>query len=165
MFQDSLTSNLETAKFQATLNIFFKYKILTVQRIISLNALLFIRKTRHFPSLLPTSVAATISKESPVPDSTHVTCENWLNSYNNQFYRKSLFFKGPLLLLSSGVEEYLSLESFLTISCYKTNVKNVLLNIQNGSDPIIWQNSNFPLYNITGLRKSYIYFKIQIIQK
>ena len=137
-----------------TKSFFSEYKILTVQGIIALNALLFIRKTRHFPSLLPTSVAATISKESPVPDSTHVTCENWLNSYNNHFYRKSLFFKGPLLLLSSGVEETLSLASLLTISCYKTNVKDFLLKIQSGSDPTNWQNSNFPLYNITGLRKS-----------
>ena len=139
-----------------TKSFFSEYKILTVQGIIALNALLFIRKTRHFPSLLPTSVVATISKESPVPDSTHVTCENWLNSYNNHFYRKSLFFKGPLLLLSSGVEETLSLASLLTISCYKTNVKDFLLKIQSGSDPTNWQNSNFPLYNITGLRKSNI---------
>ena len=133
---------------------FSEYKILSIQGIIALNAFLFMRKVRQFQSLLPTSVSSTISKESPVTGSTHVSCENWLNFHDNHYYRKSLFFKGPLLLLSSVIEESLPPASFITIKCYKTNVKEALLSTQSGDDLINWDNKNFPLYNISGIRKS-----------
>ena len=45
---------------------------------------------------------------------------------------------------------------FLTIKSYKTNVKGALLRTQNEGDSLNWQNDNFPLYNIPGLRKSCI---------
>ena len=75
-------------------------------------------------------------------------------TYNQ--YRKSLFFKAPLLFLSCNVEEFLAPVSFLTIKSYKTNVKGALLRTQNEGDSLNWQNNNFPLYNISGLRKSCI---------
>ena len=93
---------------------FTEYKILTIQGIVALNALLFLRKTRHFPSLLPNSVASTISKESPIIGSTHTSCENWLRFYDNHLYRKSLVFnfKAPLHFLSCNIEEFLAPVSF-----------------------------------------------------
>ena len=66
-----------------TKSYFHQYKVLTVHGIILLNAFIFIFKIRHSPSTLPLSVRATISEESPVPGSTHISCGNWLKTYNN----------------------------------------------------------------------------------
>ena len=71
-----------------TKSAFSEYNILTIQNLIVLNSLIFIQKTRIFPSLLPYSVHSTISDDSPIAGSTHETCENWLTVYNNAFYNK-----------------------------------------------------------------------------
>ena len=137
-----------------TKSAFTNYKILTIHGIITMNSLVFLRKARHFPSQLPPSMVTTISNESPVHGSTHETCENWLNLYNNNYYRNSLFYKGPLLLLSCNFEENLSPSSYLTIKAYKDNIKRVLISDQGSGSESEWQPDNFPLYNIKGLRKS-----------
>ena len=80
-----------------TKSAFSDYSILTIQSIIVQNTLIFMNKTYNYPSLIPLSVRMTISAESPMPDSTYETCENWLKTYNDYIYRNSLFFKGPLL--------------------------------------------------------------------
>ena len=81
-----------------TKEFFSKYKILTIHSIIALNTLIFMQKTINYPSLLPPSIRNTIGQGSSVLRSTHETCENWLKIYDNFYYRKSIFFKGPLLL-------------------------------------------------------------------
>ena len=129
---------------------------------LSLNTLIFIRKVRNFPSLLPISIVATISKDSPVQSSTHETCANWLKLYDNHLYRKSIFYKGPLLILSSHLDENLSLASYINIKAYKTNVKCKILTIQGGGSPTEWQASNFPLQNIEGLRKSATKYRVAV---
>ena len=132
---------------------FTEYKILTIQGIVALNARWFLRKTRHFSSLLTNFVASTISKESPIISSPHTSCENWLRFYDNHLYRKSLFFKAPIPFLNCNVEEFLAPVSFLTIKSYKTNVKGALLRTQNEGISLNLQNYNVQLYNISGLIK------------
>ena len=133
---------------------FSEYKILTIHGIITLNTLIFIRKVRHFPSLLPPSIVGTIAKNSPVPGSTHETCANWLQLYNNFLYLKSIFYKGPLLAATSNLEVNLSPASYITMKAYKNNIKHVVLTMQGSGLADEWEPSNFPLHNIRGLRKS-----------
>ncbi len=137
-----------------TKSAFSDYKILTIHGIITLNSYIFIRKARHFSSLLPPSIISTISKDSPLPDSTHETCDNWLKFYDNHYYRKSLFFKGPLLVLSPSLDENLSPVSYINMKSYKINVKGSILKIQGSGTATEWQVNNFPLYAIQGRRKS-----------
>ena len=63
---------------------------------------------------------------------------------------------GKIGILSCNVEEFSAPVSFLTIKSYKSNVKCALLRTQNEGNSLNWQNDNFPLYNISGLRKSCI---------
>ena len=135
---------------------FSDYKILTVHGIITMNTLIFIRKVRHFPSLLPSSIAETISKDSPEPGSTHETCESWLKQYNNFLYSKSVFYKGPLLVACSNLDENLSPASYISMKAYKNNVKHVLITLQGSGEAAEWEPRNFPLYNVNGLRQSCI---------
>ena len=87
---------------------FSDYNVLTVHGITTLNTLLFNRKVRHFPSQLPLSIAATVAKDSSVHGSTLDSCENWLKFYDNHLYQNSILYKGPLLILSSKLEDNLS---------------------------------------------------------
>ena len=102
---------------------FSKYKILTIQNLIVLNSLIFILKTKIFPSLLPYSVCSTISDDSPIAGSTHETCENWLKVYNTTLYNKSIFFKGPLIFATCQINETIPISSFISFKLYKNNVK------------------------------------------
>ena len=88
-----------------TKSAFSDYKILTIHNLIALNALLFIHKIRRFSILLPASINLTISEDSPVIGSTHDTCINWLEIYNSQVYRNSVFFKGSLLYNRAKVND------------------------------------------------------------
>ena len=133
---------------------FTEYNVLTVHSIITLNTLLFIRKARHHHSQLPPSISELIAKDSPVHGSTHDSCANWLGSYDNHIFRNSIFYKGPLLLISSELDYDLSPASYLNIKTYKNNVKYAILRKQGEGDATEWQNSNFPLLSIHGLRKS-----------
>ena len=131
---------------------FSEYKILTVHNLITFNSHMFIRKVRNFPSLLPLSIRATISEESPEYGSTDETCKNWLETYNNHIYRNSLFFKGPLLYISEDIYNELDPESLFSLDVYKAKIKQLLLNLQGNGVQTEWLNENFPLYNISGLR-------------
>ena len=117
---------------------------------------------RHFPSLLPPSIVLTISKDSPILGSTHETCESWLKFYDNHLYRNALFYKGPLLALSSNLEVNLSLASYINMKTYKKNVKIEILALQGSGIPTEWQPCNFPLQNIPGLRKSCANYRVAV---
>ena len=106
-----------------TKSAFSAYKILTIQNIISFNSFLFMFKVEHFPLLLPLSIRKTISSHCSRPDSTHITCENWLNIYNNFHYSKSLFYKGPLLFSQSNINKNISPACYHSIQAYKRDVK------------------------------------------
>ena len=135
---------------------FSEYCILTIHNIIVFNALNFMHKIKNYPTLLPKLVLKTIADDCPISGSTHESCQSWLKIYGNYHYSKSLFFKGPLLLSGCDINSNLPTESFRSFKVYRNNVKRELLNIQSSSDACEWQNSNFTLYNITGLRKSQI---------
>ena len=137
-----------------TKSAFSEFKILTIHNIIALNALLLLHKARHFPSLIPSSIRSTISEGSPGPGSTYETCGDWLKTYGNHIYAKSIFFKGPLILANSMINENLSHASFVTLKAYKSNVKQAILVRQCDGDADEWQTNNFVLYNTSGLRKS-----------
>ena len=79
---------------------FNEYKILGVHGVIVTNALLFIYKIRYIPSLLPISVRLVIADDAPIPGSTYETSNAWLTIYGDTVYRKSVFFKGPLLSIN-----------------------------------------------------------------
>ena len=136
-----------------TKSAFSEYKILTIQNLIVLNSLIFIQKTRIFPSFLPYSVRSTISDDSPIVGSTHETCESWLKVYNNNLYNNSVFYKGPLISATCEIDETIPASSFKSLKLYKNNVKKAILSIQ-GSHDNVWHNKNFILYNISGLRAS-----------
>ena len=135
--------------------LFFKeYNILTVQGVIALNALLFIHKVRHFPLSLPKSLQDTIPANAPTPSSTHETCESWLITYNNVYFRSSLFYKGVTLSIIPDIAQLTTPGSLLKIKIYKNNVKSFLLKLQSEGEESEWQPSNHILRNIPGLRKS-----------
>ena len=102
---------------------FTEYKILTIQNIITYNTLVFMEKIYNYRSLLPRSILETISDNSPDFESTHETCENWLSTYNNIFYRNSVFSKGPLLMVGSEITNNLPPASLANIASYKSNLK------------------------------------------
>ena len=120
------------------------------------------QKIHNYPSLLPSSIKETIRVDSPVYGSTHESCHNWLTTYNNTYYSKSIFFKGPLLLSGTTIVELLPLTSFVSLKLYKTNVKQALLTIQSSGDSCEWQNVNFILYNVEGLRKSQASYRTNV---
>ncbi len=134
---------------------FFKeYNILTVQGIIALNALQFIHKVRNFPRSIPTSLVETIPNNAPMTGSTYETCESWLMTYNNTYYRSSVFYKGPALAIIPDIIQLTSPASLLKTKIYKDNVKHFLLKYQSAGDENEWHASNHILSNVPGLRKS-----------
>ena len=145
-----------------TKKFFSKYNILTIHSIIVLNTLIFMQKTINYPSLLPASIRNTIGQDSPVPGSTHDTCENWLKIYDNLYYRKSIFFKGPLLLTDPCKNISLPLASYVNIKSYKKNVKQTLITIQSSGEQCEWQKNKFLLYNIDGLRRSQTTYRVKV---
>ena len=136
-----------------TKSAFTEYKILTIHGIITQNTLIFIRKILNFHLLLTPSIVATISKERPVIGSTHIECENWLKFNDNYLYRTSVFYKGPLLVTSSKLEENLSPASYITTKCYKNNIKSAILDQQGAGEATQWHSSNFPIQSIQDLRR------------
>ena len=120
------------------------------------------QKVTKYPSLLPPSIIETISEDSPTPESTHESCEEWLIKYNNCYYNKSIFFKGPLILSDLSNHINLPPESYKRITAYKSNIKKALLTIQSSGEPSDWHNSNYLLFNIAGLRKSCATYRNQV---
>ncbi len=130
-----------------------EHNILTAQNIIVKNILVFLNKVHNFAHLLPRSVLNTIADESPSPLNIVNHSSRWYQKYNTTVYRMSVFFKGPILYAHIC-------KSNAVIDCnnkykYKTNVKfHLLKDIQCLGTLNEWTPTNFPLYNIMGLRSS-----------
>jgi hypothetical protein len=137
-----------------TKSYFSKFKILTIQNVVALNTLLLMHKIYNIPKLLPRSICMTISEESPRLDSTHITCENWLATYNNHGYINSFFCKGPLIYIMPDVDEILGPTNKIPLKQYKNSLKDILLDFQGSGSEQEWLNDNFILYKIAGLRTS-----------
>ena len=138
-----------------TKSTFVEHKILTAHSIIIKNALLFMHKIYCFPSQLPVSIRNTIPDNAPSDsfELSHETCSAWLERYNNQIYRNSIFFKGPLLYTDMS-NSYPNWNSCFSTNSLKKNIKRILREIQAKGDNVEWQADNFKLYNIQGPRKS-----------
>ena len=111
---------------------------------------------------MPISIRKTIPADSPIAGSTHESCENWLKIYNTSYFNKSVFFKGPILLSGTKINEHLPLTSYISMKLYKNNVKEALRQLQSSGDTCDWQNNNFLLYNFSGLRKSHASYRGKI---
>ena len=135
---------------------FTNFKILSIHGIIVMNALILMHKLKYFPDLLPPSIRDTIDSNSPLTHAspTHESCEAWLDTYNNSYHRKSVFFKGPLLAIEGSIAKSSAIYASSSINAYKSKTKTYLLEQQCSGDINEWEAGNFLLHNITGLRKS-----------
>ena len=136
---------------------FTNYNILTIQSIIVKNALIFMHKISTFRKLLPQSLKETIPDNTPTAianDDTFDQNSNWLDKFGSHAYKNSLFYKGPLLYIDGKFSETRSPAACLSMNIFKRNVKNSLLKHQSSGENDEWQANNFPLFNITGLRRS-----------
>ena len=133
---------------------FSEYRVLTVQNVIARNALIFMHKVHKFTEFIPVSVSETISANAPCLDSDHVTCQEWLDIFGTSIYRKSIFFKGPLIYVDPEASKIDVTTTFFSFNSYKTSAKKLLLELQKKGDANQWDSNNFLLYNINGLRRS-----------
>ena len=77
-----------------------------------------------------------------------------MSKYENHIYLKSIFYKGPLIAATPQLAELVTPASLLNMNVFKNNVKKSMLKIQSEGDDDTWIPDNFPLFNISGLRKS-----------
>ncbi len=66
---------------------FKDYNILTVHGIIVKNALIFLHKINHFPSMLPKSIVDTLPENMPTTGSNYENSAEWMEIYNNTLFR------------------------------------------------------------------------------
>jgi hypothetical protein len=133
---------------------FSEYKVLTVQNVIARNALIFMHKVHKFTEFIPVSVSETISANAPCLGSDHGTCQEWLEIFGTSIYRKSIFFKGPLIYVDPEASIIDVSTIFFSFNSYKNLTKKMLLELQKKGDDNQWDSNNFLLYNINGLRRS-----------
>ena len=88
----------------------------------------------HFPASLPPSIVHTIPPNIPTKDSDHLTSAEWLSIYGNYKFKNSVFFKGPLLLITPVFNDTLTLACFQNYNTHKKSTKNVLLSQQNNNE-------------------------------
>ena len=133
---------------------FSEYRVLTVQNVIARNALIFMHKVHKFTEFIPVSVSETISANAPCLGSDHVTCQEWLEIFGTSIYRKSIFFKGPLIYVDPEASKIAGPATFYSFNSYKNLAKKMLLELQKKGDETHWDSNNFLLYSINGLRRS-----------
>ena len=133
---------------------FNEYTILGMHGVIVTNALLFIYKIRCIPSLLPISVRLVIADDAPIPGSTYETSHAWLTIYGDTVYRKSVFFKGPLLSINPNFIDTIFPETTVDVKVIKRKLKCAMFDIQSMGENEEWTAKNFILNNIPGLRSS-----------
>ena len=140
-----------------TKTFFNEHSILTVHGIIASNAMMFMNKFFHFPSLLPRYVKNTISTNVPTRnDGANISDEafEWFNYHNTTQFRQSLFLKGPLLFIDTSISEAFNLVSCQSVNAFKSQCKRTILKLQGQGEAHDWSSSKFPIFLITGLRKS-----------
>ncbi len=135
---------------------FNDFSILTIHGIIAQNTIIFMNKIHNFPNTLPISVRSTISESAPSREfrATQETCDTWYDEFNTPNYRKSVFFKGPLMFIDSLVDNTITPKSVQSVKAYKAECKRVMLNLQKEGSDNDWSQNIFLLYTVSGLRKS-----------
>ena len=132
---------------------FISHNVLTIQNVILKNMLIFVNNYFNFPGTLPVFVKHGIAGNIPVPNTTPDNYFDWYSTYNSIPYNKSVFFKAPLLYFHIMTES-IHLQNIKTQNAYKQRIKTHLLEVQNSGDKDEWQNVNFKLIQIKGLRQS-----------
>ena len=61
-------------------------------------------------------------------------CEEWLKTYGNNSFSKSIFFKGPLLFIDQKFVELITPVTKLSYKAYRNKANNLLLKLQNQGD-------------------------------
>ena len=117
---------------------FNQYSVLTIHSIIANNTLNFVHKTKNCSSVLPLSVKNTISDSiilMSMIDQSDPVFLSWLAEFNTHVYRKSIFFKGPLLYFDpSTVQKYATLASCISFKIFKSKSKRSLFGLQSEGD-------------------------------
>ena len=145
-YHDGIPADHTKASFQ-------ELGILTIHSIIVKNALLLLHKIKYMPSTLPKSIVELIPDNIPSYGSNFEDNTDWLSIYNQPLFRKSVFYKGPILAITKeNIENITSPPSLFSSSIYKKEAKRTLLKLQSGGEGDEWP--NFLLYNLPGLRTS-----------
>ena len=132
---------------------FADLRILTVHNVIVKNIIILLNKFQNFPSTLPLSVRNTISPDAPLPGAIIDYNSDWYSTYNNKPYNLSTFFKGPLLYTNIMTNNP-QLQTNKSLDCYKRSIKSYLLGVQCSGDTLQWEQTNFKLLDMPGLRAS-----------
>ena len=132
---------------------FTSHNVLTIQNVILKNMLIFVNNYFNFPGTLPVFVKHSIAVNIPVPNTTPDNYFDWYSTYNSIPYNKSVFFKAPLVYFHI-MSESIHLQSIKTQNAYKQRIKTHLCEVQSSGDNDEWQNVNFKLIQIKGLRQS-----------
>ena len=137
-----------------TKHAFREFGILTVHGVIVQNALILMHKHKNFKSLLPQSINEIFPNNTPNYGSSFEENSDWLSVYNCPEFRRSVFYKGPMLAITDlNISKIVCPSSVFSLSIYKKSAKRVLLELQNGdNDTHDWP--PFILYNLPGLRHS-----------
>ena len=140
----------------STKSFFNDHSILTIHGIIASNSLIFMNKIFHYPNLLPKFVADTISKNVPSRNQSIISESNyeWFNNHNTTSFRTSISFKGPLLFVEASINETFDIVSCQSIRAFKSQCKRTILKLQMEGDVNDWSSSRFPIFEISGLRRS-----------
>ena len=131
---------------------FKEHGILTVQGVIVKNALTLMHKINNMPSSLPQSIVQLFPSNIPKYGTDNEANENWLAVFNQPDFRRSIFYKGPILAITDHNTHITCPSSIFSINIYKKSAKRVLLDLQSTGDNEEWP--PFLLNNLPGLRKS-----------
>ena len=132
---------------------FNEHGVLTVQGVIVKNALILMHKINNMPSSLPQSIVQLFPNNMPNFGSDLEANEDWLAVYNQSDFRRSIFYKGPILAISRhNINNIRCPSSIFSINIYKKSAKRVLLELQSTGVDEEWP--PFMLNNLPGLRKS-----------
>ena len=135
---------------------FIDHSILTIHGIIASNSLMFMNNVFRYPHTLPNYVTDTISRNVPSRILGGFTESNyeWFNSHNTSLYRNSIFFKGPLLYIEASLDEVFNIFSCQSAKAFKSQSKKTIMKLQIGTDVNDWAATRFPIFEISGLRRS-----------
>ena len=104
------------------------------------------------PSKLPKSIVGLFPTNMPKYRSTHEENLNWLQTYSQQVFPPSIFYKGPILFITEHNIAMKTPSSLFSINIYKKSVSNELIKLQSSGDENIWP--IFLFHSLPGLRKS-----------
>ncbi len=135
---------------------FFKENnILTVHNIIVKHIVNFLNTLYHNPEHLPNSIIELIPDNAPDLTRSIEQSMSWYNEYNSVPYKNTVFFKGPLLYVelaqNSGYSTDFNVRGKLS---FKKRSKSLILSIQHSGNEQEWENENFKLYCLPGIRRS-----------